>query len=62
MCLTPKWASSTFRFAPVYPCRAFTDQLDLSPVTIHVLIGTLWSLTLITATRYAAGILKNQPW
>ncbi len=28
-------------------------------VTIHVLIGTLWSLTLITATRYAAGILKN---
>ncbi len=31
MCLTPKWASSTFRFCPVYPCRAFTDQLDLSP-------------------------------
>ncbi|HBR1722086.1 TPA: LysE family translocator [Klebsiella quasipneumoniae subsp. quasipneumoniae] len=28
-------------------------------VTIHVLIGTLWSLTLITATRYAAGILKK---
>ncbi|PLN00191.1 lysine transporter LysE, partial [Klebsiella quasipneumoniae] len=26
---------------------------------IHVLIGTLWSLTLITATRYAAGILKK---
>lgn len=30
MCLTPKWASSTFRFAPVYPRRAFTRQLDLS--------------------------------
>ena len=29
------------------------------PVAIHVLIGTLWSLTLITATRYAAGILKT---
>lgn len=28
-------------------------------VTIHVLIGTLWSLTLITVTRYAAGILKK---
>lgn len=28
-------------------------------VTIHVLIGTLWSLTLITATRYAADILKK---
>lgn len=28
-------------------------------VAIHVLIGTLWSLTLITATRYAAGILKK---
>ena len=28
-------------------------------VTIHVLIGTLWSLTLITATRYASGVLKK---
>lgn len=59
MCLTPKWASSTFRFAPVYPCRAFTRELDFSLVAIHVLIGTLWSLTLMTATRYAAGILKK---
>lgn len=59
MCLTPKWASSTFRFTPVYPRRAFTRELDFSLVAIHVLIGTLWSLTLITATRYAAGILKT---
>ncbi len=36
MCLTPKWASSTFRFYPVYPRRAFTRQLDLLLVTIHV--------------------------
>lgn len=28
-------------------------------VTIHVLIGTLWSLLLISATRYASGILKK---
>ncbi|MEQ5183828.1 LysE family translocator [Providencia alcalifaciens] len=28
-------------------------------VTIHVVIGTLWSLTLIAATRYASGILKK---
>ncbi|WP_367165748.1 LysE family translocator [Kosakonia cowanii] len=28
-------------------------------VAIHVLIGTLWSLTLITATRYASGVLKK---
>ena len=28
-------------------------------VTIHVLIGTLWSLTLITATRYASRVLKR---
>ena len=28
-------------------------------VTIHVLIGTLWSLTLITATRYASRVLKK---
>ncbi|WP_447863801.1 LysE family translocator [Kluyvera sichuanensis] len=28
-------------------------------VTIHVLIGTLWSLALITATRYASGVLKK---
>lgn len=28
-------------------------------VTIHVLIGTLWSLLLISATRYASGILKR---
>ena len=38
----------------------FTHQLDLSRWSaIHVLIGTLWSLTLITATRYAADILKT---
>ena len=28
-------------------------------VAIHVLIGTLWSLTLILATRYASGLLKK---
>ncbi|HFZ8993475.1 TPA: LysE family translocator [Citrobacter freundii] len=28
-------------------------------VAIHVLIGTLWSLTLITATYYASGVLKK---
>ncbi|MEW7314947.1 LysE family translocator [Buttiauxella gaviniae] len=28
-------------------------------VAIHVLIGTLWSLTLILATRYASEILKT---
>lgn len=28
-------------------------------VAIHVLIGTLWSLTLITATHYASGVLKK---
>lgn len=28
-------------------------------VTIHVLIGTLWSLTLIMVTRYASRILRN---
>ncbi|VDR27198.1 Homoserine/homoserine lactone efflux protein [Raoultella terrigena] len=27
-------------------------------VGIHVLLGTLWSLTLIMATRYASGLLK----
>ncbi|WP_202304246.1 LysE family translocator [Dryocola clanedunensis] len=27
-------------------------------VSIHVLIGTLWSLTLIATTRYASGLLK----
>lgn len=30
-------------------------------VAIHVLIGTLWSLTLILATRYASGVLKKPP-
>ncbi len=44
--------------------RTFALSLDeenhiLYLVAIHVLIGTLWSLTLITATRYAAGILKK---
>ncbi|HED3228426.1 TPA: LysE family translocator [Klebsiella aerogenes] len=28
-------------------------------VSIHVLIGTLWSLILISATHYASGILKK---
>ena len=28
-------------------------------VGIHVLLGTLWSLTLIFATRYASGVLKK---
>ncbi|MDI7689016.1 LysE family translocator [Cronobacter malonaticus] len=28
-------------------------------VAIHALIGTLWSLTLIVATRYASGVLKK---
>lgn len=28
-------------------------------VAIHVVIGTLWSLTLIIATRYAAAVLKK---
>ena len=28
-------------------------------VAIHVLIGSLWSLALITATRYASGVLKK---
>ncbi|WP_434641053.1 LysE family translocator [Klebsiella sp. I138] len=28
-------------------------------VAIHVFIGTLWSLTLILATRYASGLLKK---
>ena len=28
-------------------------------VAIHVAIGTLWSLTLILASRYAAGLLKT---
>jgi threonine/homoserine/homoserine lactone efflux protein len=28
-------------------------------VAVHVLIGTLWSLTLITATHYASGVLKK---
>jgi len=28
-------------------------------VAIHVLIGTLWSLTLILATRFASGMLKR---
>ncbi|MDX6022255.1 LysE family translocator [Scandinavium sp. V105_16] len=28
-------------------------------VAIHVLIGTLWSLALITATHYASGVLKK---
>ena len=28
-------------------------------VAIHVVIGTLWSLTLIIATRYAAAVLKS---
>ncbi|MDU4314558.1 MAG: LysE family transporter, partial [Klebsiella michiganensis] len=28
-------------------------------VAIHVVIGTLWSLTLILASRYAAGLLKT---
>lgn len=28
-------------------------------VAIHVLIGTLWSLTLITAARYTSGVLKK---
>ena len=28
-------------------------------VSIHVLIGTLWSLTLISATGYAAEVLKK---
>ncbi len=59
MCLIPKWASSTFRFYLSLSRRGIPHHMDLSPVTIHVLIGTLWSLTLITATRYAAGILKK---
>ncbi len=63
MCLTPKWASSTFRFCPsLSPAGHSPVSWTFLLVTIHVLIGTLWSLTLITATRYAAGILKNQPW
>jgi threonine/homoserine/homoserine lactone efflux protein len=28
-------------------------------VSIHVVLGTLWSLTLILATRYASGVLKK---
>ncbi len=60
MCLTPKWASSTFRFLPQFiPAGHSPINWTFLLVTIHVLIGTLWSLTLITATRYAAGILKK---
>ncbi len=60
MCLTPKWASSTFRFLPQFiPAGHSPVSWTFLLVTIHVLIGTLWSLTLITATRYAAGILKK---
>jgi threonine/homoserine/homoserine lactone efflux protein len=28
-------------------------------VSIHVVLGTLWSLTLILATRYASGVLRK---
>ncbi len=60
MCLIPKWVFSTFRFLPQFiPAGHSPVSWTFLPVAIHVLIGTLWSLTLITATRYAAGILKK---
>ncbi|MGP3591908.1 hypothetical protein [Vagococcus sp. WN89Y] len=50
-------------------CKTQFIPADHSPVgwtfllvAIHVLIGTLWSLMLIIATRYAAGICKGLQW
>ena len=57
--LNPKMGVFYVSFYLSLSRRGIPHHMDLSPVTIHVLIGTLWSLTLITATRYAAGILKN---
>ena len=58
--LNPKMGVFYVSFLPQFiPAGHSPVSWTFLLVTIHVLIGTLWSLTLITATRYAAGILKK---
>lgn len=58
--LNPKMGVFYVSFLPQFiPAGHSPISWTFLTVTIHVLIGTLWSLTLITATRYAAGILKK---
>ncbi|STT03559.1 translocator protein, LysE family [Klebsiella pneumoniae] len=58
--LNPKMGVFYVSFLPQFiPAGHSPISWTFLLVTIHVLIGTLWSLTLITATRYAAGILKK---
>ncbi|CDL07846.1 Putative threonine efflux protein [Klebsiella pneumoniae IS43] len=58
--LNPKMGVFYVSFLPQFiPAGHSPVSWTFLLVAIHVLIGTLWSLTLITATRYAAGILKK---
>ena len=58
--LNPKMGVFYVSFLPQFiPAGHSPISWTFLLVAIHVLIGTLWSLTLITATRYAAGILKK---
>ena len=61
--LNPKMGVFYVSFLPQFiPRRAFTRSWTFLLVTIHVLIGTLWSLTLITATSLCRRHPENQPW
>lgn len=58
--LNPKMGVFYVSFLPQFIPNGHSPLLwTFLLVGIHVLIGTLWSLTLIVATRYAAGVLKK---
>ncbi|MDZ7280251.1 LysE family translocator [Pantoea eucrina] len=58
--LNPKVGIFYVSFLPQFiPTGYAPMQWTFLLVAIHVLLGTLWSLTLITATRYASGVLKK---
>lgn len=58
--LNPKVGIFYVSFLPQFiPTGHAPMQWTFLLVAIHVLLGTLWSLTLIIATRYASGVLKK---
>ncbi len=58
--LNPKMGVFYVSFLPQFiPAGHLPLMWTFLLVAIHVAIGTLWSLTLILATRYAAAVLRQ---
>lgn len=49
-----------FVFAPVYPPGRALGDRTFGLVSIHVIIGLLWSLVLIAATQPLDGVVRRE--